>query len=320
MQAVSELSAPVVVRGDEDVNDYYESFKQLKKLSILRRNEQEDDFLPFPDQSGKILQPIGSAGPKFEFKPITSLTHSQQAHLIARRAANRQHQKEQSKDVRQEIDDLLNIDDFVLPEGERPLTSAELPANEQRRYGLPARLPPRLAAAGPPKKGSLGDLLKKRKASVERSPSPVLDDETFRRRRRRRSHSFSSTGSAQRSRSSSPPLKDDLDEMNDLSKLLDLNEEDELLLLQIEVEQEERNLRREEKRRRKEEKKLKKFTKKPTEKNPRKVVRKCLDDLLNRIVDDEEEKRVQTKRSFDQTESTERPDDPTKKMKTDEND
>ena len=52
---------------------------------------------------------------------------------------------------------------------------------------------------------------------------------------------------------------EDITDMNDLSKLLDLNEEDELLLLQIEVEQEERNIRREEKRRRKEEKKNEKI-------------------------------------------------------------
>lgn len=110
--------------------------------------------------------------------------------------------------------------------------------------------------------------------------------------------------------------------MNDLSKLLDLNEEDELLLLQIEVEQEERNMRREEKRRRKEEKKLKKLTKKvkssPKEKDQQKIVRKCLDDLLDRLVDDEEN-RTQTKRTFDQTDSFIESDDSTKKMKIDEN-
>ena len=139
MQAVHEtapavhnsLSAPVVVGGDEDVNDYYEGFKHIKKLSNLRRNEQEDEFLPFPDQSGKLFQPIGSSLPKFEFKPITGLTHSQQAHIIARRAAARQQQ--QQKDVRQEIDDLLNIEDFVLPDGDRPLSVAQLSSNEQRR-------------------------------------------------------------------------------------------------------------------------------------------------------------------------------------------
>jgi len=344
MQTVSEtfqssLSAPVVVRGDEDVNDYYEGFKHIKKLSTLRRIDQDEDFLPFPDQSGKILQPIGSTGPKFEFKPITSLTHSQQAHIIARRAANRQHHKEQTKDVRQEIDDLLNIDEFVLPDGERPLSSAELSTTDQRRYGLPPRLAPRLIA-GPPKKGSLGDLLKKkRKTSADRSPSPIFDDENLksrRRRRRQRSHSFSSTGSAQRSRSRSSSsnerenrtdltIKNDENDLNDLSKLLDLNEEDELLLLQIEVEQEERNMRREEKRRRKEEKKLKKLTKKvkpsPKEKDQRKIVRKCLDDLLDRLVDDddEEENRTQTKRPLDQTDSFTKSDDSTKKMKIDEN-
>jgi hypothetical protein len=216
MQAVTEnaptfqsrLSAPVVVGGDEDVNDYYEGFKQIKKLANLRRNQQEDDFLPFPDQSGKLLQPIGSSLPKFEFKPITGLTHSQQAHLKARRAANRQQQ--QQLDVRQEIDDLLSIDDFVLPDGERPLSSAELSANEQRRYGLPPRLHHKIPA-GPPKKGSLGDLLKqKNKQSGERSPSPMIDEKTFKRqRRRRRSRSLSSTGSGQWSRSSSLSNNDD---------------------------------------------------------------------------------------------------------------
>lgn len=212
MQAVTEnnlstfqsrLSAPVVVGGDEDVNDYYEGFKQIKKLASLRRNEQDDEFLPFPDQSGKLLQPIGSSLPKFEFKPITGLTHSQQAHLKARRAANRQQQ--QQMDLRQEIDDLLNIDDFVLPEGDRPLSSAQLSSYEQRRYGLPPRLNPKIPV-GPPKKGSLGDLLKQKpKQSGERSPSPMIDERSSKRQRRRRqrSHSLSSTGSRQWSRSSS---------------------------------------------------------------------------------------------------------------------
>jgi hypothetical protein len=226
MQAVTEnapafqnnLSAPVVVGGDEDVNDYYEGFKHIKKLSNLRRNQQDDDFLPFPDQSGKLLQPIGSTVPKFEFKPITGLTHSQLAHLNARRAANRQHQHTNSNDVRQEIDDLLNIEDFVLPDGERPLSAAELSISDQRRYGLPPRLHHRLPP-GPPKKGSLGDLLKrKNKTSSERSPSPLAEDNDARRdgRRRRRqrqrqqrSHSLSSTGSGQWSRSSSLSNKDD---------------------------------------------------------------------------------------------------------------
>jgi len=134
-------------------------------------------------------------------------------------------------------------------------------------------------------------LNKKNKQSGERSPSPVIDERNLkrqRRRRRRRSHSLSSTGSAQWSRSSSlsnnddrtsrhssreitptngnkkhEVIEDDITDMNDLSKLLDLNEEDELLLLQIEVEQEERNIRRGEKRRRKEEKQSKKLNKKP---------------------------------------------------------
>ena len=208
MQAVTEtpapfqsnLSAPVVVGGDDDVRDYYEGFKHIKKLASLRRNQQDDELLPFPDQSGKILQPIGSNLPKFDFKPITSLTHSQQAHLNARRAAHRQ---QQQVDVRQEIDDLLNIDDFVLPDGERPISSAELSTSEQRRYGLPPRLQHK-APAGPPKKGSLGDLLKrKNKKSGERSPSPMIDETTSKRQRRQRSRSLSSTGSGKWSRSSS---------------------------------------------------------------------------------------------------------------------
>lgn len=215
MQVVSEntpaptlpLFTPAVVGGDEDVNDYYEGFKRIKKLASLRRNEQDDEFLPFPDQSGKLLQPIGSAQPKFEFKPITGLTHSQQAHLIARRAANRQQQQQQHQknEIRQEIDDLLNIDEFVLPDSERPLSSAELPSYQQRHYGLPPRLHHK-APAGPPKKGSLGDLLKRKtKQSGDRSPSPLIDERSLKQRRKRgkRSRSLSSTGSAQWSRSSS---------------------------------------------------------------------------------------------------------------------
>ncbi len=201
------LSAPVVVGGDEDVNDYYEGFKSIKKLANLRRDAQDDDFSPFPDQSGKLFQPFGSNLAKFEFKPITGLTHSQQAQISARRAAHRQ---QQQKDVRQEIDDLLNIDDFVLPDGERPLSSAELSTNEQRRHGLPPRLQHKVPA-GPPKKGSLGDLLKqKNKQTGDRSPSPMIDERNLKRqRRRRRSHSLSSTGSAQWSRSSSLSNNDD---------------------------------------------------------------------------------------------------------------
>lgn len=63
--------------------------------------------------------------------------------------------------------------------------------------------------------------------------------------------------------------------MSDLSKLLDLNEEDELLLLQIEVEQEERNLRRQEKRKRKDEKRKKK--------NDLVIIKQCLKDLMDEI-------------------------------------
>ncbi|CAF1580363.1 unnamed protein product, partial [Adineta ricciae] len=346
MQAVTEtgqrafvqnsLSAPVVVGGDEDVNDYYEGFKQIKKLASLRRNEQDDEFSPFPDQSGKILQPIGSTTAKFEFKPITGLTHSQQAHLNARRAANRQQQ--QQKDVRREIEDLLDIDDFVVPNGIRPISAAELSSKEQRKYGLPPRLHHKVPI-GPPKKGSLGDLLKqKNRSSSERSPSPMMDIRS-RKRTRRRSRSLSSTGSGQWSRSSSlsnhegrlsrhssrdtspvsgKPEKtseDDIADMNDLSKLLDLNEEDELLLLQIEVEQEERNIRREERRRRKEEKKTRKLKKKLKGSCPnddRKVIQQCLDDLLNKTVAEYENKTT-LKRTFDPSDS-----EVSKKAKLDE--
>jgi hypothetical protein len=91
-------------------------------------------------------------------------------------------------------------------------------------------------------------------------------------------------------------------DMDDLSKLLDLNEEDELLLLQIEVEQEERNIRREEKRRRKEEKKNKKLNKKSKslsntdEQNT--VIQQCLDDLIKNI-HSQEENKINFKRTFD---------------------
>lgn len=103
--------------------------------------------------------------------------------------------------------------------------------------------------------------------------------------------------------------------MNDLSKLLDLNEEDELLLLQIEVEQEERNIRREEKRRRKEEKKSKKLNKKlkpisnPDDRN---VVQQCVNDLLEKILV-EDENKIFLKRTFDYSE-----DELSKKMKLNE--
>jgi predicted metalloprotease len=72
------------------------------------------------------------------------------------------------------------------------------------------------------------------------------------------------------------------DDMSDLSKLLDLNEEDELLLLQIEVEQEERNIRRVEKRKRKEEKSTKKKVRKTT-KNDYTIIQQCLNDLIEKI-------------------------------------
>jgi len=246
--------------------------------------------------------------------------------LKALRAANRQQQ--QQIDVHQEIDDLLNIDDFVLPDGERPLSSAELSTNEQRRYGLPPRLHQKVPA-GPPKKGSLGDLLKqKNKQSGERSPSPMIDEKNS--KRRRRSRSLSSTGSGQWSRSSSSSnnderisrhssremtpinenkkhegIEDDITDMNDLSKLLDLNEEDELLLLQIEVEQEERNIRREEKRRKKEEKKNKKLNKKPkllSNADDQKITQQCLDNLIENVILQQENK-INIKRTFDDSDN-----------------
>jgi hypothetical protein len=204
MQEVSEnapstlrnnLSAPVVVGGEEDVNDYYDGFKKIKKLTNLRRNEQDEDLTPFPDQSGKLFHSIGTNLPKFEFKPITSLTHSQRAHFNARRAAA----SRQQDDIRQELDDLLHIDDFVLSNNQRPLSSAELSLTEQRRYGLPPRLYSKIPL-GPPKKGSLGYLLKqKTKQSDDRSPSPMIDEITS--ERRQRSYSLSSIDSDQCSRS-----------------------------------------------------------------------------------------------------------------------
>jgi adenosyl cobinamide kinase/adenosyl cobinamide phosphate guanylyltransferase len=103
--------------------------------------------------------------------------------------------------------------------------------------------------------------------------------------------------------------------MNDLSKLLDLNEEDELLLLQIEVEQEERNIRREEKRRRKEEKKTKKITKKSKflpNTDDQLLIHQCLNDLIENIIHHEENK-INSKRTFDYSE-----DELSKKIKLDE--
>ena len=177
---LNSLSTPVIIRGDEDVNDYYEGFKTIKKLTNLRRNDQDDDLTPFPDQNGKFLQSIGSNLAKFEFKPITSLTRHQQTRFNARRVPNRE---QQENDIHQEIDDLLNFEDFVLPNGERPLSSAELSTKEQHQYGLPPKIPYKIPI-GPPKKGSLGDLLKKQ--SISRSPSPTLSE---RRRHRHRSSS-----------------------------------------------------------------------------------------------------------------------------------
>ena len=100
--------------------------------------------------------------------------------------------------------------------------------------------------------------------------------------------------------------------MNDLSKLLDLNEEDELLLLQIEVEQEERNTRREEKRRRKEEKKNKKSdkrTKPSLNIDDPKLIQQCLNDLINNILS-QEENTINFKRTLDYSD-----DELTKKIK-----
>ena len=77
--------------------------------------------------------------------------------------------------------------------------------------------------------------------------------------------------------------------MSDLSKLLDLNEEDELLLLQIEVEQEERNSRRQEKRKHKDKKKKKK---------PIIIIQQCLNDLIEHILLQQETK-INLKRSCD---------------------
>ena len=109
--------------------------------------------------------------------------------------------------------------------------------------------------------------------------------------------------------------------MNDLSKLLDLNEEDELLLLQIEVEQEERNIRREEKRRLKEEKKTKKSTKKvklTSPKDDQRIIEQCLGNLLDKILLPEESK-TQIKRTFDHNDaSSTSTDELTKKFKIEE--
>ncbi|CAF0761302.1 unnamed protein product [Rotaria sordida] len=288
----NNLSTPAIIGVNEDVNDYYEDFKKIKKLPNLRRNEQDDELILFPDQTGKILQPIGINLPKFEFKPITSLTHNKQTHFNARRIANRQKQQQQQQnEIRQEIDDLLNIDDFVLPNGERPLSSVELSINKEYQYGLP----PKIQRVEPPKKGSLGDLLKRKKTEInERSPSPIISK---RIRHRQRSYSLSSSSSERMSRDSlcemiesNTKIDNDEIDMSDLSKLLDLNEEDELLLLQIEVEQEERNLRRQEKRKRKEEKK--------TKKNNLIIIKQCLNNLIEKILF-QENKKFNYKRPFD---------------------
>ena len=104
--------------------------------------------------------------------------------------------------------------------------------------------------------------------------------------------------------------------MNDLSKLLDLNEEDELLLLQIEVEQEERNTRRDEKRRRKEEKKTKKLNKKTkpisATDNQLIIIQQSLNDLIENIIL-QQENQINSKRTFDYSD-----DELTKKFKLEE--
>jgi hypothetical protein len=108
---------------------------------------------------------------------------------------------------------------------------------------------------------------------------------------------------------------EDISDMNDLSKLLDLNEEDELLLLQIEVEQEERNIRREEKRRRKEEKKNKKLNKKPnllSNIDDQKLIQQCLNDLIENI-SFQNENNINSKRTFDDSDN-----ELSKKIKLDE--
>ena len=109
--------------------------------------------------------------------------------------------------------------------------------------------------------------------------------------------------------------------MNDLSKLLDLNEEDELLLLQIEVEQEGRNVRREEKRRRKEEKKSKKQSKgtKSSSFNHdnQAIVRQCLDTLMDSVVR-QDELKAHSKRTLEHSDVACVTDESSKRIKTDE--
>lgn len=106
--------------------------------------------------------------------------------------------------------------------------------------------------------------------------------------------------------------------MNDLSKLLDLNEEDELLLLQIEVEQEEKNSRRKEKRRKKQAKKDRKRPKKLANDSNEQLqseVQFLIENILNRITSIDEKSKFQTKRTFDQLETFNKSDDSMKKLK-----
>lgn len=106
--------------------------------------------------------------------------------------------------------------------------------------------------------------------------------------------------------------------MNDLSKLLDLNEEDELLLLQIEVEQEGRNIRREEKRRRKEEKKTKKqskSTKFSFHHDEQAIIRQCLDALIASAVR-QDEPQTHSKRTLDHSDLSSTTDESSKRIKT----
>ncbi|CAF0830375.1 unnamed protein product [Didymodactylos carnosus] len=309
---VNNLSTEMAVeciRGEEDINDYYEGFKKIKKLANLRRMEKDEGILDVTafEPSGKFLNPHGKQ-PKFEFKPITGL--GQQQHLTKKLLSQKEN------DISRELDDMMTNEGFTLP-GQRPASVAEL--KQQQRILLP-HLPPRqyTKVVQPPKKGSLGDLLKQKK-DKNRSPSPA--DRKSRQSRSSSTSSIGSRGSSVHSnlsfgsylsgvdetdklsvysgnysycsscngsphhdnqkRSSNDIDKstvnnyentttttttteahiEDFSDITDLSQILDLNEEDELLLLQLEVEQEERNTRKEEKRRKKEEKKLKKKNK-----------------------------------------------------------
>ena len=114
--------------------------------------------------------------------------------------------------------------------------------------------------------------------------------------------------------------EEDITDMNDLSKLLDLNEEDELLLLQIEVEQEGRNIRREEKRRRKEEKKSKKQskgTKASSNHDDDAFIRSCLDALIDSLVR-LDEPQTHSKRTLEHSDLSNATEESSKRIKTEE--